>query len=70
KNEATNAGEISGDAIAVRPPTAAGPRKRGERRETHGGQKANHGRNGVNGTAARGRAPLPHPDEWEPAPGS
>ncbi len=70
KNEATNAEEISGDAIAVRPPTAAGPRKRGERRANHGrnGAAQRHGGNGVNRTTAR--PPLRHPDGWEPTLGS
>ncbi len=67
KNEATDTGEIgedfTEDAIAVRPSPAAGPRKPRERRGNGGG-------NGVNGTTARGRGPLAHPDGWEPAPGS
>ncbi|MEE8435129.1 MAG: hypothetical protein V3S64_10120, partial [bacterium] len=72
KNEATNAGEISGDAIAVRPPTAAGPRKRLERRANHGrnGAAQRHGGNGIDKTTARGRGPLPRPDGWGPASGS
>ncbi|MEE8435920.1 MAG: hypothetical protein V3S64_14140, partial [bacterium] len=63
KNEATNAEEISGDAIAVRPPTAAGPRKRGERRAA---KKANDGGKGIDKTTARGAVRAQHAVPLQP----